>query len=281
MNGLSPARIRIALTAALAVVFLLAPITLPAQIAAYYEENCSTCHTIGGGVLAGPDLKDVTKRAERKWLIEFMRDPEAKVKAKDAYALHMLKQADGMMMPAFPDITAEKGEELLQYIDEQSKADHASALPAAAEEPFTAEEAEAGRAYFDGSRHLAAGGVACIACHHAAGLASTGGRLAPDLTLVVNRLGGRRGLTAWLGSPATPVMAASYRKNRLTPEEIRALVAFFEQARVRAAIESRPETLGRVHVFALIGAVLFAAVAGVAGRNRLRGVRRSLVPLPR
>ena len=35
------------------------------ETAQYFRQNCASCHTIGGGRLTGPDLKDVTKRKER------------------------------------------------------------------------------------------------------------------------------------------------------------------------------------------------------------------------
>ena len=42
---------------------------------AFYRQNCASCHTIGGGRLTGPDLKDVTERATEEWLVDFILDP--------------------------------------------------------------------------------------------------------------------------------------------------------------------------------------------------------------
>lgn len=46
---------------------------------------CAACHTIGGGVKAGPDLKDVTKKRDRAWLKRWIADPQG-MAASDADA---------------------------------------------------------------------------------------------------------------------------------------------------------------------------------------------------
>ena len=43
----------------------------------FFRQNCMNCHTIGGGRLTGPDLKDVSQRKDREWLIGFMMNPKA------------------------------------------------------------------------------------------------------------------------------------------------------------------------------------------------------------
>ena len=45
----------------------LATATGSAQEAAdFFRQNCISCHTVGGGRLTGPDLKNVTQRKERE-----------------------------------------------------------------------------------------------------------------------------------------------------------------------------------------------------------------------
>src|SRR5690606_2738460 len=45
--------------------------------AADFKQNCMSCHTVGGGRLVGPDLKDVTERKDREWLTRFILDPKS------------------------------------------------------------------------------------------------------------------------------------------------------------------------------------------------------------
>jgi mono/diheme cytochrome c family protein len=37
----------------------------------FYKQNCSSCHTIGGGRLTGPDLKNVHQRKDDDWIKGF------------------------------------------------------------------------------------------------------------------------------------------------------------------------------------------------------------------
>ena len=41
-----------------------------------FRLNCTSCHTIGGGRLVGPDLLNVTERKDRAWLARFIVDPK-------------------------------------------------------------------------------------------------------------------------------------------------------------------------------------------------------------
>jgi len=239
--------------------------------AKYYEENCASCHSIGGGYLAGPDLKDVTKRADRKWLIDFMRDPETK--AADPYAAKMIAQAEGVLMPGYPDLTDARAEQLLVYIEQQSGATPAEAAPAMA--AFTPAEIAEGRQIFLGAVHLGRGGAACIACHQAAGLPTRGGKLGPDLSRAYDRFGQERGLTAWLKSPPTPVMRSIYHDKQLNESEVRSLVAFFHETQETA--EQFNEAPVRAVQLGGIGASLVGAlVIGFVFRDRSSGRRRKL-----
>ena len=134
--------------------------------AEYFEQNCSSCHSIGAGPSVGHDLKTVPQRASRHLLVEFIRKPEAKVAAKDPYATKIVAEAQGMVMPDFPDVTEEFGRSLLEYIDQQSGA------PSVSSRPAVAGDAARGRDFFLGKRRLANGAAACIACHQASGLAT-------------------------------------------------------------------------------------------------------------
>src|SRR6266496_3769210 len=94
--------------------------SLAQQPAAIFTDQCSGCHSIGGGAGAGPDLKGVGERRERAWLIEFIHDPQALIAAKNPTALGPQKEFAGMDMPGFPELTVAQREALLEYIAQQS-----------------------------------------------------------------------------------------------------------------------------------------------------------------
>jgi mono/diheme cytochrome c family protein len=242
---------------------LLGQTTTPQQ---YFDQNCSSCHTIGGGAGVGPDLKGVTQRApNRHWLVEFIRDPDSKIAAKDAYATKIAAQAEGAMT-GFPDVTEEFGEALLEYIDQQS------GTPAASAAAAMAGDVAHGRALFLGQQKLSNGAAACVACHQASGLPITGGRLGPDLSAAHLKLGGDRGLISWLRNPPTKVMSSVFRPAPMTAAEAADLTAFLrstseDPTRLTQAPLRRVQTIG------LLGSLLLFVFAGVIWRGRLRGVR--------
>ena len=229
---------------------------------AYFEQNCASCHTIGEGPSVGPDLKNVTNRAYRYWLVEFMRDPEKKIAAKDPYAMQLLKQADGTVMPGAPEISKEFGEQLLEYIDQKSGA------PAATAAPAPAGDASRGRELFLGKRRLSNGGAACIACHQASGVPSAGGRLGPDLSSAHQKLGGDKGLSSWLQKPSSKMMSTIFRSAPLTAGEAADLAAFLGASSVNSG-ELRLVPVRRVQTIGLAGSLLVLLIAGVIWRNRL------------
>jgi mono/diheme cytochrome c family protein len=249
------------------------------DVPAFYEENCAFCHTIGGGPQGGPDLKGVTARRDREWLIRFLVDTDAF--ASDPVVLRMVEEAEGLTMPATPGMTRQLAEAILILIEQQS-GEGAAVAPAAAR-PFTPEDVSRGRALFLGTARLAASGPSCVACHDAPGLPQPGGgRLGPDLAAVHERLGGSRGLTAWLGAMPTPMMRALYRDTPLEADESHALTAFFADAAAQP-----PPPVGAIPGFVvagLAGAAVVLALAGLAWAKRFRAVRRPMVargPTPR
>jgi mono/diheme cytochrome c family protein len=244
------------------------------QPAAIFADQCSGCHTIGGGVAVGPDLKGVTERRQRTWLRKFIHNSAAVVAAKDPTAVALQKQFGGMEMPAFPEISAAQDEALLDYIAEQSTA--APPVQAPAQVVIDPQAIAVGRQLFMGERRLVRGGAACISCHTARGIGGLGGgRLGPDLSLSYERLGKAQGMTGWLSATPTPIMAVTFKKNALTQDEVAALTAFFSDV----ALGGIANDSGRYKLLALAGGCTllgFVAIGG-AWRNRLRGVRERLV----
>jgi cytochrome c2 len=246
------------------------------DIPAYYEEHCAACHTIGGGSQAGPDLKDITRQRERDWLIQFLMDPEGLVARRDPTAVRLVEQWDGMVMPATPGLTKDIAIALLAHIDRQS----AGGVTVLLDRAVLAADVEQGHERFTGARRLEHGGPPCLACHDLASLASMrGGTLGPDLTTSHARLGGQRGLAAWLQAPPTPMMKALYRTATLTDDERHGLAAVMGTA-MRAQPMPRPAGRSALATAAAGGVVLFLAFAGFAWRKRFRAVRRPLLAAP-
>ena len=123
--------------------FLL-PMSLSAQEAAdFFRENCISCHTIGGGRLTGPDLKDVSERKDRDWLGRFLLNPKAVIDSGDPYAVELFEQARGTVMPTIPGMTPEHAATLLDLIEEESKLEESQFKGLQiTDRPFTAEEIE-------------------------------------------------------------------------------------------------------------------------------------------
>lgn len=256
------------------------------EAADYFKRNCANCHTIGGGRLTGPDLKNVGARKDREWLVRFLLNPKAVIDSGDSYAQQLLEESRGVLMPVTPDLTAERAESLLQLIEAESKRERsqfASVASAIPDRPFTPAEIEKGREMFVGYRPLAKGGASCLSCHTVAGLTPIdGGGLGPDLTHVWAKLQGRKGLAAWLASPPTATMKPIYvgrnssqPTHPLTDDEILHLIAFLESVKV-----------GRVEVSSARFNFFLLGLAGAGGgfvlfdflwRRRFRAVRRPLV----
>src|SRR5574340_1172857 len=87
----------------------------------FFRQNCVSCHTIGGGRLTGPDLKNVTQRKDPAWLIEFLTNPQAMIDRGDPYALKLQQDARGVVMPTVQGMTRERAATLLNRLDAESK----------------------------------------------------------------------------------------------------------------------------------------------------------------
>ncbi len=244
----------------------------------YYRQNCLNCHTIGGGRLTGPDLKDVTKRRDTEWLINFLQNPKSVVDSGDPYAAKLVEESRGVVMPIAPGMTRYRAEQLIRLIEAESKLEKSQFQGVKiSNRPFTDADRKNGEAIFVGIRRLKNGGTACSACHSIYNLpALGGGRLGPDLTRVYERLKGRQALSAWLMAPATETMQPIFRNRPLEAEEIHALAAYFEEA----ARHSESDASTARITFLLTGLAIATGVIFVfdaVWKERFRGVRRPLV----
>ncbi len=244
----------------------------------FFRTNCTSCHTIGGGRLAGPDLKGVLERRDAGWLATFIIDPKKVIDGGDAYAQELLREAKGVYMPTLPTMTRDRADKLVALIafeSEQEKSRFAGTQ--LSDRPLTQADIDRGRALFEGTEPIASGAPACIGCHNVEGIGGFGGgRLGLDLTDVYSRLEGRKALGAWLAAPPSLTMQPIFTEQPLDGEEVLALIAYLKES----AESGRPAP-GRgplSFLFAGIGGVVVVLVGfDFIWRRRFRAVRRPLV----
>ncbi|MCC7177508.1 MAG: c-type cytochrome [Acidobacteria bacterium] len=245
---------------------------------AYFKQNCVSCHTIGGGRLTGPDLKDVTARRDHAWLLRYMPNPKALIDAGDPTAVQLFQEARGVLMPSLPGMTPAMVDAIISLIEAESKLEKSQFVGVQiSDRPFTPQDIERGRAIMRGDIAQLAGGPPCLSCHTVRGVGALGGgRLGPDLTKVYERLQGRKALSVWLSAPATSTMQSVFRDTPLDADEILPVVAYLEEAARQGGEDSG---FGRVTflLLGLGGAVVLLAGMDGAWRRRFRAVRGPLV----
>lgn len=246
-----------------------------------FRQSCASCHTIGGGALAGPDLKNVTQRQKKEWLVAFVVNPNKALDGGDPYALELLRAARGQRMTVFPWMTEARAAALIDLIEAESKLPKSEfiGLQLIVRPAFPKDIAD-GLAFFKGEKALVKGGTSCVSCHTVGDLSPLGGgTLGPDLTRVFERYKDTRTLSQWLSAPATEQMSAAFRDHALEPEEIFALTAFFEDSSRNRQEDNSPAQM----IFLLLGlggAGLMLTLFEVVWKNRFRAVRAPLVQAP-
>jgi len=248
------------------------------EASAFFKQNCVSCHTIGGGRLTGPDLKDVASRRDRVWLVQFLQSPKSMIDSGDPYAAKLQQDARGVVMPNIAGMNPQQAQALLDLIAAESKLPRSQfAGMQISDRPLTTLDVEKGKLIFRGETQLTGGGPACISCHTIKGLTLLGGgRLGPDLTRVFERLQGRKGLAAWLSSPASPTMAPVFKEHAIQPEEVLSLIALFEDSAKKGG---QDDTTSLLNFFLLgVGGMVVGLISlDALWKQRFRGVRRSLV----
>lgn len=262
------------------------------ETAAYFKANCSSCHTIGGGRLTGPDLNGVIERAQkagkdRDWLIRYILDPQRMINSGDAYAAQLLQEARGVVMAKIVGLDAERAGFLLDLIEEETRKvesgeDSQFKGAGVSTVPFTGKDVDRGLALFTGREQFKGGSAMCMSCHRMPGVPGLGGgNLGPDLTRVYEEgqytTGGRATLTAWLGAPATPTMQSLLKGKSLEPDEIHALVALMENRAAKRQPQPVGASMVSFSILGLAGSVLLLFVFDSFWKTRLRSVRRALV----
>ena len=161
------------------------PVKFSADAAAIFNQRCTACHTYGKGIKVGPDLKGVTERRQRRWLLKFIHSSSQMIQSGNPTATALFAQFKQQRMPDWTDLSEKQISDILDYLavggPEIKPEDERNA------ETATAAETEAGRKLFYGETQMQHGVPACASCHTVAGTGMRGGTLGPDLTDVYFR----------------------------------------------------------------------------------------------
>jgi cytochrome c551/c552 len=117
-------RIALVITALSALLFSASTSSWGQDAATFFKQNCTSCHTVGGGRLTGPDLKDVATRKDRTWLVQFLQSPKAMIDSGDPYATKLQQEARGVVMPNIAGMSPPQAQALLDMITAESKLPH-------------------------------------------------------------------------------------------------------------------------------------------------------------
>lgn len=145
----------------------------------YQQKICGSCHTIGGGRLVGPDLKGVTAKRERSWLIRWIVEPDKMLAEGDPLAKQIAQEYNNIPMPP-SGATKAQVEDILAYIEAKSAGSTPPAKPTTSpvseKRPVvpTTSSPEKGPALYQNI---------CSACHTIGG----GKKIGPDLKGVTSR----------------------------------------------------------------------------------------------
>jgi mono/diheme cytochrome c family protein len=264
---------------------------------AIFEAKCSACHTIGGRVRVGPDLKGITDQRSTAWLTNFISNPDKMIKSGDPVANSLLKKFNGLEMPNL-GLSGEQVSDVLAYLQSTSTMAKAQAPPTKAQAPapvaqapavtgqlpsvsapggpvgvVPAGSAEMGENLFRGLVAFQKGGPPCMSCHDFARIPFPGGgNLGPDLTGVFAKFGATS-MNSVLATLPFPTMRPIFDQRPLRLQEQQDLEAFFEKAGVQSLI-SRSVQIG---LSAVGGLIILIILAWIIWQNRLGNVRKALV----
>ncbi len=168
----------------------------------YERYKCDQCHRFNGhgGDLA-PDLSYEGSRAQRRWLIEFLKNPQT------------LRPTLTFRMPQF-NMTDEEAAAAADYLGVASLSPAVDSTPSASVK-FTAEQAALGKQLYEVKYQ-------CQSCHT---IGSSGGYVGPNLSNAGNWLA-PGWIEAWLKDPQSLVADTIEPRRSFTDQEIQGLTAY-------------------------------------------------------
>jgi mono/diheme cytochrome c family protein len=234
-----------------------------------FNQRCTACHSYGHGIKVGPDLKGVTARRNRPWLLKFVRSSQTVIGAGDPVAVNLYSDFKKQRMPDWTDLSEEQIGAILDWFavngPEQKEPDERNAILA------TAQDLETARALFTGQAPLTYGGMACNGCHTIRTVdGAAGGTLGPDLTMAYLRYQDRA-MTLFLKHPCFP--RTPEKPEYLTPQESFQLKAYMRKAAIARSAGSAP-TAAKANDDGLPGAKIELANAASTAERRSAGVGR-------
>lgn len=200
-----------------------------AEAAATFNKRCTACHSFGKGIKVGPDLKGVTERRKRDWLVKFIHASSAVIKSGDTTAVSLFTEFKQQRMPDWTDLSEKQINDILDFI--AINGPDIKPLDERNAELASPSDLELGRQLFSGERRLKYGFQPCSSCHSVQGT-RWGGSLGPDLTKTYFKFQDRA-LTEFLRHPCFQWGAAESGTHYLTAKEVFALKAFLRQAASR------------------------------------------------
>jgi len=223
-----------------------------------FKKTCAACHTIGKGRLVGPDLKNITDKRSPEWITAFMQSSQTVIKSGDADAVAIFKEYNNLLMPD-QALSTGQATAVIDYITTVSSGSGSASQVAAVDflENATEDDVAKGVLLFSGKQRLTNGGASCISCHSVKDdRVFSSGTLAKELT-ETHEIMGSAGVSAILKSPPFPAMAATYKNNPLTEEEVLALTAYLKSVSDNRVYQI-PVDYG--FTFAFFGIVVFVLI---------------------
>jgi hypothetical protein len=84
-----------------------------------FEQKCRSCHYQIGSNLSCQTMSNVLDRIPGgAWKYNWFRNPDSMVAAGDAYSVRLKLEWNNQPHPAFPELSSEEIDHLLQYISE-------------------------------------------------------------------------------------------------------------------------------------------------------------------
>ncbi len=239
---------------------------------AIFASNCSACHTVGGGNLAGPDLKGITQQQSQQWLINFISNPDQVITSGDPIALKLLREYNYVVMPNM-GLTNDQTLAVIAYIEAESALTIITTPASTPGVNLPPGNPENGKAIFLGYTHLRNGAPFCIGCHNIDDVGILGGgTLGPNLTNSYT-LYGDAGLQGILSNLPFLTMRPIYANNPITEQEKADLRAFIKSVAGQPQVNKEPLIIA----ISVSGFLIIMAMFAVVWRNRLGSVRQNLV----
>jgi len=178
---------------------------------ATFNKTCVACHSVGAGDRTGPDLKDVSKRREKAWLVKWLKDP-AGMSQNDPTGKELFAKFKNVPMPP-PNLDDKGIDEVLTYIDYQST--KAPAAPAPVAKMSDADFDKAKSIYFN----------RCAGCHGTLRAGATGPNITPEKTTKL----GTDTIKGILTNGTPGGMPAWGKEGILGPDEIALMANYVQQ----------------------------------------------------